>query len=83
MDLESSTPWAGEEEATPTMAEEVQPSTPKDQYRYNNITGVLGALEPQEEVAESELGNDREASNNFWAATVKENKKQRDKQKDN
>lgn len=38
------------------------------------MTKVLGALEPQEEVAESESGDDREESSNIPTDIVEENK---------
>lgn len=53
-----------EEEATPAMVEEAQPDTPEEQSPSDVVIEVLGALEPQQEVAESESADDKEGSNN-------------------
>lgn len=63
-----------EEEATPSVAEEVHPGSTVEQFPSNIVTEVLGALEPQEEVAESESGDDREESNNIPTDILEENK---------
>lgn len=52
----------GEEEPTHAMMEEVLLGTPKGQTPFMISMRVLGALEPQEKVTESESINDREGS---------------------
>lgn len=49
-------PEPKEEEATPALAEEVWPCIPEGQSSTNIVTGVLGALRPQEEMAEPDPG---------------------------
>lgn len=79
MDLESpDSSKLDKEEATPPVTEEVQPSTPEEQSPSRIVTRVLGVLEPQEKVAESESGDDREESNTISADIVEENKEKRD-----
>lgn len=52
-------PELGKEEATPVRAEEVMFGAPEEQTPSMIVKKVLGALEPQEEAAESESGDDR------------------------
>lgn len=54
IDLESpNPPELGNEEATPITTKEVQLSITEEQSPFKILTGVFGALEPQQEVAES------------------------------
>lgn len=61
-----------EEEVHPMMAEEAQPSIPKEQSPSNIVTRVLGELKPQEEIAEFK-SNDKGESNNVPIIVPEEN----------
>lgn len=77
MDLESPNfPKLDKEEATFAATEELHRGNPEEQSPSKIVTGVLSALEPQEEVAKFETSHDRGGggSNNVPADIVEENK---------
>lgn len=66
MDIQSlDSPEPGKEEANPAVTDEVLPGTPEEQTTSMIVAGVLGVLEPLEEVKELESADDREGPNNI------------------
>lgn len=55
------------------IAEEAQPHTLEEQSPMYIVAGVLGHLESQEEVAESESDRDKAGSNDVPATITKKN----------